>query len=73
MAASTLLTVTGAFLELVGLAFVFVELAIIRSHEFGVDPPMTGLLRRLRRLYVGPKIVEGSATISSTVTSLVLV
>jgi hypothetical protein len=38
---ATCLTVVGAVFEVVGLAIVFVELTVIRSHEFGMPTPWT--------------------------------
>ncbi len=50
--ASTL-TIVGGALQIFGLLLVFVELAIIRSHEFGVPTPWTRAARRFRTQVLG--------------------
>jgi hypothetical protein len=45
-------------LEVIGLAFVFYELAVIRSHELGIAPPWAPLTARVRRLLKRPQIVQ---------------
>lgn len=52
------LTIAGASLEIVGLAFVFYELAVIRSHELGTAPPWAPLTARIRRLLKRPQVVQ---------------
>jgi len=61
---AVILTIVGASLEVVGLSFVFIELAFIRSHEFGTAPPMANFARRVRQLFSRAKHAEGSAVIS---------
>lgn len=65
---ATILTITGAVLEVSGLGFVFAELAFIRSHEFGTLPPWERARHRLQRLFRRPtmaeSIVPGGATAS---------
>lgn len=56
------LTIIGAAFEVVGLGLVFVELAFIRSHEFGTPPPWAPLIRRIRRLLGRPQYVDAKAT-----------
>ena len=51
---STWLTIAGAFFEAVGLAVVFIELAVIRSHEFGVSTPWARLAGHGTRLSTSP-------------------
>lgn len=55
---AAIFTVTGALLEGVGLAFVFVELAFIRSHEFGVPPRWERIQYWIRRLLRRPVVVK---------------
>jgi hypothetical protein len=47
--------------EIVGLAVVFIELGVIRSHEFGVPTPWRRLVVRVRRLLRRPQVVHGVA------------
>jgi hypothetical protein len=58
------LTVVGAILQVVGLAFVFGELAIIRSLEFGVPTPWARVAAWVRRLLKRPKVVEVGAAMA---------
>jgi hypothetical protein len=55
---SMFLVITGAALEVVGLALVFIELAIIRSHELGIPPPWSPLTARIRRMLKRPQVVQ---------------
>lgn len=61
---STALTIAGAVLEIVGLGFVFAELAVIRSHEFGVPTPWARLKSWTRRLLGRPQIIDVSGSMS---------
>jgi hypothetical protein len=66
----SLLTVTGAVLEAIGLGVVFVELAVIRSHEFGVPTPWARLRSWVRRrLLRRSHVVATSASSFATLTS----
>ena len=62
---ATGLTITGAVLEGVGLAMVFVELAVLRSHEFGVPTPWARVVRWMRRLVGRPQVIELGAALSA--------
>jgi hypothetical protein len=53
----TALTITGAVFELIGLGLVFIELAVIRSHEFGTPPPWARIVGRIRRLLKRSQVV----------------
>jgi hypothetical protein len=55
------LVIAGAVLEVVGLGLVFAELAVIRSHEFGIPPPWTRLVGVVRRLLKRPRVIEAQA------------
>jgi hypothetical protein len=63
---STSLTIAGAALEIIGLGFVFAELAVIRSHEFGVPTPWARLRAWMRRVLHRPRIVEVEASMSGS-------
>jgi hypothetical protein len=52
------LVIAGAVCEFFGLMLVFIELAVIRSHEFGTPPPWAELVGWLRRVLKRPRIVE---------------
>lgn len=60
------LTVVGAVLQVVGLAFVFAELAIIRSLEFDVPTPWARFVAWIRRLLRRPQVVELGAAVSAS-------
>lgn len=62
----TVLTVAGAAFEVVGLGLVFIELAVIRSHELGVPTPWAQLGAWARRLLRRPQIIEGGAAVEAT-------
>lgn len=62
---NTALTVIGASFEIVGLGLVFVELAVIRSHEFDIQTPWTRIVRRIRRLLGRPQLVEAKASLDA--------
>jgi hypothetical protein len=59
------LTVVGAILQVVGLAFVFVELAVIRSLEFDVPTPWARLATWVRKLLKRPKTIEAEISVSA--------
>jgi hypothetical protein len=52
------LIISGAVIEAFGLVLVFVELAVIRSHELGVPAPWTRLAGRLRRFFRGTRVTH---------------
>ena len=60
--------VIGAVLQGIGLGFVFVELAIIRSHEFGVPTPWARVRRRIHRWRGRTNIASGAARLSAVAT-----
>jgi hypothetical protein len=62
---STALTIIGAAFEIVGLGLVFAELAVIRSHEFGIPPPWSPIVARIRRLLKRPRVVNLQAAASA--------
>jgi hypothetical protein len=68
---SNALIIMGAALEIIGLAFVFIELAVIRSQEFGVPTPWTRLRAWLRRLLRRPQVISVSAADSATLSGSV--
>jgi hypothetical protein len=55
---SSALTIVGGVLEVVGLGFVFVELAVIRSFEFGVPTPWAHLRAWIRNVLRRPQFVQ---------------
>ena len=59
------LTITGAAFEVIGLGLVFVELAVIRSHEFGVATPWARAISWIRVKLGRPKVVQLRAAISA--------
>ena len=56
MTCSEWLVVIGSLLQIVGVAVVFVELAVIRSNEFGEPTPWSKLKTRWRRLRRRPQV-----------------
>lgn len=64
---SAALTIIGGVFQGLGLALVFVELAIIRSHELDVPTPWTRIAARVRRLFRRPQVIALSGTASATV------
>jgi hypothetical protein len=60
----TTLVIAGAVFEIVGLGLVFAELAVIRSHEFGIPPPWARIAGRIRRLLKRPRVVNLQAAVS---------
>jgi hypothetical protein len=62
---ATSLIITGALFEVVGLTMVFVELAVIRSHEFAVPTPWARLARWVRRRLGRPQVIELGAALSA--------
>jgi hypothetical protein len=63
---STALTIAGGVLQFVGLGFVFAELAVIRSQEFGVPTPWAWLASWVRRLLHRPQVVSVGAASAAT-------
>jgi hypothetical protein len=59
------LTIAGGVLQAFGLGFVFIELAVIRSHEFSVPTPWARLAGWVRRAMRRSKIVHLSALADS--------
>jgi hypothetical protein len=55
-----------AALEVVGLGLVFVELAVIRSYEFGIPSPWARIVGRIRRLLKRPQVVELKAALEAS-------